>query len=94
LLNETDQWLRESFIPLMEQDDILIVMADHGNDPTIGHSNHTREFVPIMIFGDMVKEVSIGERSTMADVGATFCDFFKLPPTAEGKSFLGEILDR
>ncbi|WP_042224029.1 phosphopentomutase [Oceanobacillus manasiensis] len=94
LLNETDQWLQDSFVPQMAKEDILIVMADHGNDPTIGHSNHTREYVPILIFGDMVKQVSIGERSTMADVGATFCDFFKLPSTAEGKSFLKEIIDR
>ncbi|MFD2628907.1 phosphopentomutase [Oceanobacillus kapialis] len=94
LLNEIDKWLRETFIPQMAKEDILIVMADHGNDPTIGHSNHTREFVPIMVFGDRVNPVSIGERSTMADVGATLCDFFNLPPTAEGESFLNEILNR
>lgn len=90
LLNETDRWLNE-FIPLMNKEDILIVMADHGNDPTIGHSNHTRENVPIMIFGDKVKKEDIGLRETMADVGATFSDFFGLPGTAEGVSFLNEI---
>ncbi|WP_174614737.1 phosphopentomutase [Virgibacillus ihumii] len=91
LLNETDKWLQE-FISQMDKEDILVVMADHGNDPTIGHSNHTREYVPIMIFGDRVKKANIGLRDTMADVGATFCDFFKLPKTAEGRSFLGEVV--
>ncbi|GGM38615.1 phosphopentomutase [Paraliobacillus quinghaiensis] len=93
LLNETDQWLSE-FVSEMDEEDILIIMADHGNDPTIGHSNHTREYVPIMITGEKVKKASIGVRETMADVGATFCDYFNLPTTAEGKSFLKEILKR
>ncbi|MDY0406741.1 phosphopentomutase [Virgibacillus sp. 179-BFC.A HS] len=92
LLNKVDQWL-SSFIPKMEDDDILIIMADHGNDPTIGHSNHTREYVPIMIVGNKVKKANIGVRETMSDVGATFSDFFGLPPTAEGNSFLDEIVD-
>ncbi|WP_337969800.1 phosphopentomutase [Virgibacillus salexigens] len=94
LLNETDKWLSDIFIPLMREDDILIVMADHGNDPTIGHANHTREYVPILIFGEKVKKTTIGLRNTMADVGATFCEFFHLPPTAEGRSFLSEIIDK
>lgn len=91
LLNETDRWIKD-FRQLMAEDDILIVMADHGNDPTIGHSNHTREYVPLLIFGDKVKSVNIGERKTMADVGATFSDYFNLPATAEGESFLPEII--
>ncbi|SFB12490.1 Phosphopentomutase [Lentibacillus halodurans] len=91
LLNETDQWLNE-FILQMNEEDILMVMADHGNDPTIGHSNHTREYVPIMIFGDKIKKTDIGLRETMADVGATFCDFFGLPETAEGESFLNKVI--
>src|SRR5690625_3114810 len=91
LLNEADEWLK-GFIPEMEENDVIIVMADHGNDPTIGHSNHTREHVPILVAGKKVKKNYIGQRDTMADVGATFCDFFGLPSTAEGTSFLDEIL--
>lgn len=91
LLNEVDDWLAD-FIPIMDEDDVLIVMADHGNDPTIGHSNHTREYVPILIVGKKVKKANIGLRNSMSDVGATFCDFFGLPSTAEGTSFLNEIL--
>jgi len=93
LLNETDQWLQD-FIPQMREEDILIIMADHGNDPTIGHSNHTREYVPIFIVGKKVKPVYIGMRETLADVGATLCDFYGLPKTKEGESFLDLILDR
>src|SRR5699024_2547544 len=91
LLNRTDKWLAH-FIPQMNADDILIIMADHGNDPGIGHSNHTRENVPVLIVGDKVKKTTIGARDTMADVGATFSDFFGLPPTAEGTSFLGDVV--
>ncbi|WP_319418029.1 phosphopentomutase [Virgibacillus necropolis] len=92
LLNETDKWL-EGFASIMRRDDILIIMADHGNDPTIGHSNHSREYVPIMIVGEKVKAANIGLRESMADVGATFSDFFGIPKTAEGISFLSEIMD-
>ncbi|MBO1911813.1 hypothetical protein J4G37_44375, partial [Microvirga sp. 3-52] len=93
LLNEVDSWLTD-FIPTMVADDLLIIMADHGNDPTIGHSNHTREYVPILIVGEKVKKANIGLRNTMSDIGATLCDFYGLPMTAEGTSFLDEIIDR
>jgi phosphopentomutase len=91
LLNTTDQWLAK-FLPKMEEEDILLIMADHGNDPTIGHSNHTREYVPLMIEGHKVKSVNIGRRNSMADVGATLSEFFGLPQTEEGESFYKEIL--
>lgn len=92
-LNYTDAWL-ESFLPEMEEDDLMIIMADHGNDPTIGHSNHTREYVPIMIYGKQVQPVHIGTRTTMADIGATMSDYFSLPPTDQGTSFLEKILKK
>jgi phosphopentomutase len=94
LLNETDRWLRDMFVPIMQEEDLLIIMADHGNDPTIGHSNHTREYVPIIAIGNKVEKSYIGLRETMADVGATFCDFFGLPGTAEGESFLMDLLEK
>ncbi|WLR55390.1 phosphopentomutase [Mesobacillus subterraneus] len=92
-LNDTDSWL-EGFLPKMEESDMLIIMADHGNDPTIGHSNHTREYVPIMIYGRKVARVNIGTRTTMADIGATMSDYFNLPPTDQGDSFLGQIMKK
>ncbi|RDU37002.1 phosphopentomutase [Neobacillus piezotolerans] len=91
ILNKTDQWL-EDFLPSMNEEDMIIIMADHGNDPTIGHSNHTREYVPIMISGKKVRQVHIGTRETMADIGATLSAFFGLPKTEQGESFLSMIL--
>jgi phosphopentomutase len=91
LLNTTDQWL-SAFLPKMAEEDLMIIMADHGNDPTIGHSNHTREYVPILAAGKRVKAVNIGKRNSMADVGATLSEFFHLPATEEGTSFLRQIL--
>lgn len=73
-------------------DDILLVMADHGNDPTIGHSKHTREMVPIMIYGEKVKKTEIGIRETLSDVGATISEFFKVKSPENGTSFLKEII--
>src|SRR5699024_9410664 len=64
LLNETDRWLRDTLVPAMQEDDLLIIMADHGNDPTIGHSNHTREYVPIIAIGNKVAKSYIGLRET------------------------------
>ena len=62
---------------LLKHDDILVVMADHGNDPTIGHSKHTRERVPLLI--DYINKeglIDIGLRDTMADVGQTVAAYF------------------
>ncbi len=92
LLEEVDNWLEE-FIPVLKKNDILIVTADHGNDPTIGHSKHTREYTPLLIAGPKVKTVSIGTRSTMADIGATLSDYFHIEPTEAGTSFLNQILE-
>ncbi|MBS5951833.1 MAG: phosphopentomutase, partial [Clostridium sp.] len=72
-------------------DDILLVMADHGNDPTIGHSKHTREMVPLMIYGENIKEGFVGIRKTLSDVGATVADYFKVKSPENGTSFLNEI---
>ena len=86
----------------MGDEDIMVVTADHGNDPTIGHPQHTRERTPILTWGrDLVqgvigrqkdfnsrREVFLGERSSLADTGATVCDFFGTPPPESGCSYL------
>lgn len=79
-------------LPLLVEGDILVVMADHGNDPTIGHSNHTRERVPLLVYSPGKEKIEIGERSTMADVGATVADFFKVDSPQNGTSFLNKIM--
>lgn len=80
----------EKVIENMNAEDILVVMADHGNDPTIGHAQHTREQVPLLIYKKGLEGVSIGERETMADVGATVADYFGTT-IPYGTSFLDEI---
>ncbi|PPA69162.1 phosphopentomutase [Jeotgalibacillus proteolyticus] len=91
VLEESDRFLA-SFIDEINDDDLLIITADHGNDPTIGHSNHTREQTPILIVGKHVKAVTIGTRDTMADIAATMADFAGVEKPEFGKSFLQEIL--
>jgi len=75
----------------LQEDDILLVMADHGNDPTIGHSRHTREMVPLLVYGPKVKKVHLGIRNTLSDVGATVADYFGITCPENGTSFLDSI---
>ncbi|MDN6409516.1 MAG: phosphopentomutase [Tetragenococcus halophilus] len=78
-------------IKKLTTDDILIVMADHGNDPTIGHSQHTRERVPLLIYSKGMKNKHVGNRSTMSDVAATVSEYFEVEKPANGESFLGKL---
>ncbi|WP_140920402.1 phosphopentomutase [Limnobaculum xujianqingii] len=77
-----------NILEVMTPEDCLVVMADHGNDPTIGHSKHTREKVPLLVYRPGVTGVQIGHRATLSDVGATVCDFFHAPAPQNGTSFL------
>lgn len=78
-------------ITFLDEDDILIIMADHGNDPTIGHSQHTRERVPLLIYRKGLEKIEIGERETMSDVAATAAEYFGVSTPQHGKSFLNKI---
>ena len=75
----------------MKDDDLLVIMADHGNDPNIGHSKHTRENVPLLIKYRDVESVNIGLRSTLSDVGATVCDYFNVKAPQNGTSFYFDL---
>lgn len=68
-------------------------MADHGNDPTIGHSHHTREKVPLLIYREGIQPVSLGYRGTLSDVGATAAEYFAIPGPENGTSFLKDLYD-
>lgn len=84
--------IADSKLPLilneMTDDDFLVIMADHGNDPNIGHSKHTRECVPLLIKYKDFKGVHVGLRSTLSDVGTTVCDYFDVKAPQNGTSFL------
>jgi phosphopentomutase len=81
-----DQGIRQ-IMDKMGDEDLLVVTADHGNDPTIGHPQHTREKTPLLIYGGL-RAGFVGERSSLADTGATVCDFFRAPPPESGLSYL------
>ena len=82
-----DKYLDE-IIKKMADKDMLIITADHGNDPTIGHSQHTREKTPLLIYSKLYESKSIGERQTLSDIAATIAEFFKVTPPENGKSIL------
>jgi phosphopentomutase len=85
-LVEFDAWLG-GFIPHLSVDDLLIITADHGNDPTFPGSDHTREEVPLIVKYDATAE-PLGTRETFADVAATLATFFQLKPAwPVGKPF-------
>ena len=85
-LTEFDAWLH-SFLPKVAPDDLLIITADHGNDPTFPGTDHTREEVPLMVLhGD--RRNPLTTRETFADIAATLTDFFRIEPWPIGQSFL------
>ncbi|WP_145518662.1 phosphopentomutase [Yersinia bercovieri] len=82
----------------MATGDCLVIMADHGNDPTIGHSKHTREQVPLLVYhagmtDTQPQAVHLGIRETMSDVGATVCEFFAAPAPQNGHSFWQQLIN-
>ena len=87
LLKIADKKIAE-IIKLLHSEDILIVMADHGNDPNIGHNRHTRENIPLLIWHGEKVGRKVGLRKTMSDVGASACDFFDVNMPQNGSSFL------
>lgn len=89
-LEEFDLKLK-GLINVLRCDDLLIITADHGNDPTWRGTDHTREYVPLLVYGKNYKCVNLGTRNTFADVGATISKFFNVEMPKIGTSFLGEI---
>lgn len=75
----------------MKPSDMVIVSADHGVDPTTKSTDHSREFVPLLVFGQAVKGVNLGTRQTLSDVSATLAKIFNLESPEFGTSFLKEI---
>ncbi len=89
-LNELDAWLPR-LIDRLRSDDLVILTADHGNDPTTPSTDHSREVVPVLALGPRVKPVALGVRRTFADLGQTVAEYFGVPKLAAGTSFLGEV---
>jgi phosphopentomutase len=85
----------DSFLPALVdglgEDDLLFFTADHGNDPTDGSTDHTREYVPLLVAGANAAGVALGDRDQFGDIAATIADGMGLPAPERGASFLGDV---
>lgn len=91
-LEEFDSYIPE-IISNLKQEDLLIITADHGCDPTTKSTDHSREYVPVIVYGKNIREnVNLGIRETYADISATILDMLNLSPLKYGISFKNEIL--
>ena len=83
----------EEIITAMKDTDVLFITADHGCDPTMPGTDHTREYVPFLAYGNAFKgNANLGTRKTFADMGQTIADIFSIESIKNGESFLKEIL--
>jgi phosphopentomutase len=81
-------------LPALRDSDLLIITADHGNDPSTPSTDHSREYVPVLLTGARVRATDLGTRRSFADLGQTIADNFRVGPLAHGTSFLNEIVER
>ena len=77
----------------IKSDDLLLVTGDHGNDPTDGDTDHTREYVPILTYNKQGVSRNLNTRASFTDVGKTIAEFFKLKNKIQGHSFLNELVE-
>lgn len=78
---------------VMKPGDVLFIVADHGNDPTTPSTDHSREYVPLLVCGAPVKAgVNLGTRSSFADLGATIAELLRIDPLPHGTPFVSEIM--
>ncbi len=89
-LRELDAWVPR-LLARLRDDDLVVLTADHGNDPTTPSTDHSREAVPVLVLGPRVAPRALGERETFADLGATVAEYFGVPPLPSGTSFLRDI---
>ena len=91
-LSEFDTWLG-GFLPKLREDDLVMITADNGCDPAYtATTDHTREYVPLIVAGPKVKPVNLGTRTSFADIAATVAELLNVEYKTEGKSFAKEIL--
>jgi len=91
-LEELDEQIPKIMAALKDRD-ILILTADHGCDPTTVSTDHSREYVPLLVYGPGIKQgFNLGIRPTLADVGATIAEYLGAEPLKHGSSFLKEII--
>lgn len=90
-LTAFDRWLSH-FIPQLGPEDVLMITADHGCDPGYTQTtDHTREYVPLLIYGDAIRPINLGTRAGFCDIAATIAEWFGVPDTGAGTSFAKEV---
>ena len=90
-LTEFDRWLGD-FLPKLGEEDLVMITADHGCDPGYtATTDHTREYVPLLVLGKKVKSVNLGTRKSFADIAATVTELLGVPYETVGESFASEI---
>jgi phosphopentomutase len=89
-LEELDAWI-PSLLAALGPADLVFLTADHGNDPTFPGTDHTRERVPLVVFGPAVRPAALGVRHSFCDLGQTVAEALAIAPLPRGHSFLGEI---
>ena len=91
-LTAFDRWLAE-FLPRLGKEDLLMITADHGCDPGDMSTDHTREYVPLLVYGDAVRPINLGTRRTFSDIAATVTDILGVPFfECSGTSFRQDII--
>jgi phosphopentomutase len=90
-LRELDAWVPR-LLSRLRPDDLVILTADHGNDPTTPSTDHSREMVPLLVLGPKVKPRSLGIRRTFADLGQSVAEYFGVAQLAAGTSFLRDVV--
>ncbi len=90
-LNEFDVWLG-GFLDKMQREDVLIITADHGCDPCHSGTDHTREYIPVMICGQQIKPGDLGTRTCFGDIGATVLELLGVSGELDGTGFANNLL--
>ena len=90
-LTAFDRWL-PTFLDGMRPQDMLMITADHGCDPGDEHTDHTREYVPLLVYGDAVRAVNLGTRTTFADIAATAAAYLGIDYRGDGEDMTHQLL--
>lgn len=90
-LNEFDEWLG-GFLEELNEGDLLIITADHGCDPETESTDHSREYTPMMLYGNGILPTNLGTRDSFADIGKTILDIFGIKNSLDGVSFANKIV--
>ena len=89
-LNEFDVWLG-GFLEKMQREDVLIITADHGCDPCHSGTDHTREYIPVLVYGNEISPAELGTRACFGDIGATVLELLGIQGSLDGTGFANKL---